>query len=92
MKIQIASDLHFEIWRRFMPDPADQFAPDDSRDLLILAGDITDGNRQFGVSFVRRELAVSPVIYMVGNPRGYPYSPPRPGFSVTKTVEVEATA
>ena len=32
-----------------MPDPADQFAPDDSRDLLILAGDITDGNRQFGV-------------------------------------------
>ena len=53
MKIQIASDLHFEIWRRFMPDPVDQFAPDESRDLLILAGDITDGDRQFGVSFIR---------------------------------------
>ena len=71
MKIQIASDLHFEIWRRFMPDPVDQFAPDDSRDLLILAGDITDGNRQFGVSFVRRELAVSPVIYVPGNHEYY---------------------
>ena len=60
MKIQIASDLHFEIWRRFMPDPVGQFAPDESRDLLILAGDITDGDRQFGVSFMRRELDVSP--------------------------------
>ena len=67
MKIQIASDLHFEIWRRFMPDPESQFAPDESRDLLILAGDITDGDRQFGVSFIRRELAISPVIYVPGN-------------------------
>ena len=50
-----------------MPDPEDQFAPDESRDLLVLAGDITDGNRQFGVSFVRREIATSPVIYVPGN-------------------------
>ena len=50
-----------------MPDPARQFAPDESRDLLILAGDITDGKRQFGVSFVRREIATSPVIYVPGN-------------------------
>ena len=67
MKIQIASDLHLEIWKRFLPDPARQFAPDESRDLLILAGDITDGKRQFGVSFVRREIATSPVIYVPGN-------------------------
>ena len=71
MKIQIASDLHFEIWRRFMPDPADQFAPDETRDLLVLAGDITDGNRQFGVSFIRRELQISPVIYVPGNHEYY---------------------
>ena len=25
---------------------------------------------------------------VIGNPRGYPFVPPRPGFSVTKTVEV----
>ena len=67
MKIQIASDLHFEIWRRFMPDPERQFAPDPARDLLILAGDITDGKRQYGVSFVRRELDLSPVVYVPGN-------------------------
>ena len=67
MKIQIASDLHFEIWKRFMPDPEGQFEPDEARDLLILAGDITDGNRQFGVSFIGRELGVSPVIYVPGN-------------------------
>lgn len=71
MKIQIASDLHFEIWRRFMPDPADQFASDETRDLLVLAGDITDGNRQFGVSFIRRELQISPVIYVPGNHEYY---------------------
>ena len=71
MKIQIASDLHFEIWRRFMPDGQHQFAPDAARDLLILAGDITDGKRQFGVSFVRRELDVSPVIYVPGNHEYY---------------------
>ena len=71
MKIQIASDLHFEIWRRFMPDPERQFAPDESRDLLILAGDIVDGNRQFGMSFIRRELDLSPVIFVPGNHEYY---------------------
>ena len=45
MKIQIASDLHFELWKRNLPDREGQFAPDKDRDLLILAGDITDGNR-----------------------------------------------
>ena len=43
MKIQIASDLHFEMWKRELPDPVDQFEPDETRDLLILAGDITSG-------------------------------------------------
>ena len=55
MKIQIASDFHFEIWKRDLPDPEQQFAPDETRDLLILAGDITDGDRQF-VSGRRRRL------------------------------------
>ena len=71
MKIQIASDLHFEIWRTFMPDPAKQFCADEDRDLLILAGDITDGDRQFGVSFVHRELRISPVVYVPGNHEYY---------------------
>ena len=67
MKIQIASDLHFEIWKWHLPDPEDQFAPDESRDLLILAGDIVDGKRQFGMAFIRRELKISPVIFVPGN-------------------------
>ena len=25
---------------------------------------------------------------VIGNPRGYPHVPPRPGFSVTRTIEV----
>ena len=71
MKIQIASDLHFEIWKWHLPDPEDQFAPDEDRDLLILAGDIVDGKRQFGMAFIRRELAISPVIYVPGNHEYY---------------------
>ena len=73
MKIQVASDLHFKIWKRYLRDPEDQFAPDEPRDLLVLAGEITDRDRQFGVSFVRRELGISPVIYGPGNhARGSP--------------------
>ena len=71
MKIQIASDLHLEIWKDHQPDPADQFAPDNGRDLLILAGDIVDGKRQWGMPFIRRELDVSPVIFVPGNHEYY---------------------
>ena len=67
MKIQIASDLHFEIWKRHLPDPLDQFEPDENRDLLILAGDIVDGKRKFGMPFIRREIGISPVIFVPGN-------------------------
>ena len=71
MKIQIASDLHFETWKRDLPDPVDQFEPDESRDLLILAGDITDGRTDYGLPFIRRELDISPVIYVPGNHEYY---------------------
>ena len=71
MKIQIASDLHMENWHRDLPDPARQFAPDRTRDLLILAGDITNGSRQWGMPFIRRELGISPVIFVPGNHEYY---------------------
>ena len=71
MKIQIASDLHFEILKRDLPDPVDQFAPDETRDLLILAGDIVDGNTDYGLPFIRRELDISPVIFVPGNHEYY---------------------
>ena len=67
MKIQIASDLHFELWKRDLPDRERQFAPDKDRDLLILAGDIVDGNRDHGMPFIRRELKISPVLFVPGN-------------------------
>ena len=76
MKIQIASDLHFELWKRNLPDPKRQFAPDKDRDLLILAGDIVDGNRDHGIPFIRRELKISPVIFVPGN-HEYHYAPKR---------------
>ena len=71
MKIQIASDLHFEMWTRDLPDPVDQFEPDEARDLLILAGDITSGTRRWGMPFIRRELGISPVIFVPGNHEYY---------------------
>ena len=74
MKIQIASDLHMELWKRDLPDPERQFAPDEARDLLILAGDIVDGNRDYGLAFIRRELDLSPVVYVPGN-HEYHYAP-----------------
>ena len=76
MKIQIASDLHFELWKRNLSDPVGQFAPDKERDLLILAGDIVDGNRDHGLPFIRRELKLSPVIFVPGN-HEYHHAPKR---------------
>ena len=71
MKIQIASDLHLELWHRDLPSPTHQFAPDRTRDLLILAGDIVNGKRKFGLPFIRRELGISPVIFVPGNHEYY---------------------
>ena len=71
MKIQIASDLHFEMWQEDLPDPVDQFTPDETRDLLILAGDITNGRTDYGLPFIGRELNISPVIYVPGNHEYY---------------------
>ena len=71
MKIQIASDLHFELWERHLPDPLHQFTPDTSRDVLILAGDIVDGRRLYGMPFIHRELEMSPVILVPGNHEYY---------------------
>ena len=71
MKIQIASDLHLENWQRDLPQPVYQFDSDRHRDLLILAGDITNGTRQWGMPFIRRELDISPVIFVPGNHEYY---------------------
>ena len=71
MKIQIASDLHLENWQRDLPQPVYQFDSDRHRDLLILAGDITTGSRQWGMPFIRRELDISPVIFVPGNHEYY---------------------
>ena len=68
MKIQIASDLHLEARRNHLPTP-DAFAPDLSRDVLVLAGDI--GRHLLGRDFVLRELALSPVVYVPGNHEYY---------------------
>ena len=76
MKIQIASDLHLELCRRDIPDPVKQFRADVSRDLLILAGDILDGNRDYGLPFILRELDISPVVFVPGN-HEYFYAPKR---------------
>ena len=70
MNIQIASDLHLEHWQRNLP-PLHLFTPDRTRDLLILAGDVTDGKTDFGLPFLTRELDVSPVIYVPGNHEYY---------------------
>ena len=71
MRIQLASDLHMEHWLRDLPDPVDQFMADESRDLLILAGDITDGKTDYGLPFISRELNISPVIFVPGNHEYY---------------------
>ena len=68
MKIQIASDLHLESWKGEMPDER-AFVPVEDRDLLVLAGDIHVG---LGARrFIERELARSPVIYVLGNHEHY---------------------
>ena len=68
MKIQIASDLHIESWRGRLPDE-DTFRPVKDRDLLVLAGDI---HVELGaLAFIQRELAHSPVVYVMGNHEHY---------------------
>ena len=68
MKIQIASDLHLEGRKGYMPERA-AFDPVPSRDLLVLAGDI--GTHLLAREFVLRELEISPVIYVPGNHEYY---------------------
>ena len=68
MKIQIASDLHLEMYQGGMPHPA-YFRAVEDRDLLVLAGDI---HVHTGAKdFVTRELEISPVIYVPGNHEYY---------------------
>lgn len=71
MKNQIASDLHLENWQRDLPHPVYQFKPDKSRDMLFIAGDMTDGNREWWMPFLWRELDISPVILVPGNHEYY---------------------
>ena len=68
VRIQIASDLHLEAWRGGIPDE-EAFTPVEGRDLLVLAGDI--GVALGALTFIRRELARSPVLYVAGNHEHY---------------------
>ncbi len=61
MKIQIVSDLHLEF--------GDYTLPFCERDLLILAGDIEVGTRS--VRFLKKQLKLSPVVYILGNHEFY---------------------
>ena len=71
MKIQIASDLHLEMWPFALPSTTKQFQADLDRDVLVLAGDIMDGRRQQGLDFLAVELDRSPIIYVPGNHEYY---------------------
>ena len=68
MKIQITSDLHLEMRKGHFPDIHD-FYPVESRDVLVLAGDI--GTYMKGWGFIEQELKRSPVIYVPGNHEYY---------------------
>ena len=72
MRIQIASDLHLEGRKGYLPERA-AFDPVPSRDLLVLAGDI--GTHLLAREFVLRELEISPVIYVPGNHEYYTRRP-----------------
>ena len=79
MKIQIASDLHLETHDGLMPDP-ESFRSVPSRDLLVLAGDISVRNTAH--RFDERELDISPVIYVPGNHEYY-------GFQYREAVDAQ---
>ncbi len=61
MKIQILSDLHLEFGNFSLPSC--------DRDLLILAGDVHVGEES--VPFLKEQLKISPVIYILGNHEFY---------------------
>ena len=68
MRIQIASDLHLESWRGGIPDE-EAFTHVEGRDLLVLAGDI--GVALGAITFIRRELTRSSLLYVAGNHEHY---------------------
>ena len=68
MKIQLASDLHLEMYRDHYP-PIQDFCSVADRDVLVLAGDI--GTHTNALRFVQDEARVSPVILVPGNHEYY---------------------
>ena len=61
LKIQIISDLHLEF--------GDISVPMVDRDLLIIAGDLDFGKKP--ITFIKEQLKISPVIYILGNHEFY---------------------
>jgi len=61
LKIQILSDLHLEF--------GDMSVPIVDRDLLIIAGDLDIGKKP--IDFIKEQLKISPVIYILGNHEFY---------------------
>ena len=68
MKIQIASDLHLEMYRDNYPTHL-VFRPVADRDVLVLGGDI--GTHTNALRFVQDEARISPVILIPGNHEYY---------------------
>ena len=67
-RIQIVFDLHLERYGHEAPEDG-SFEPNESRDFLILAGDIGTGLGAY--KFIERELQRSPVVYVLGNHEHY---------------------
>lgn len=63
MKLWIASDLHLDIRKDFVPGA---HRPDDF-DVLIVAGDTADGNVRRGVAVTAAMAGGKPAIYVAGN-------------------------
>jgi len=61
LKIQILSDLHLEFGNISVPRV--------DRDLLIIAGDLDIGEKP--IDFIKEQLKISPVIYILGNHEFY---------------------
>lgn len=72
MRIQIASDLHIEFYRKRMP-PREKFQAVEDRDVLVLAGDI--GVQMMARRFIEEQIEISPVIYVPGNHEYYTKTP-----------------
>ncbi len=79
MKIQIVSDLHQEFGYTHL-----RF---DQADLVVFAGDTHVGTK--GIEWVKSVVKGVPVIYILGNPHGYP-DEKNTGFNSEHLLDIHA--